>query len=368
MYHGNPQSTGRSRYFGPAGGFIDWEFDSVYSETGIAIGADSTIYFGTTGVPLIPCALYALRPDGSFKWRFAPPGGGAGVIQTTPLVRADGVIYVAGWGPRLVFAVKPDGTQLWEFTADDWVAHKGMNIGLDGTLYFLDLRRTLYALRPDGTLKWRLSDSRFFGSAHSVLVFSPDGKTLYVQGSGVSILAVDIQSQSVIWTFGNIGLQELAPLVDAQGHVYVSTVSTDHNAGNPALFSLNPDGSVRWLYAHNNSFRQIIAGESTIDLNGNIYFVFDTLYSVDYSGNLRWKMGLNGYADSPLVCDLGGTVYLTVNNSLMPNEMMAVNSDGSVMWRIAFDRFYNNDNSPALTVDGRLVFPTWRSTKVLNIR
>ncbi len=41
MYHGDPQSTGRSKYPGPISGTIDWFVDSLYTYSGISIGDGS---------------------------------------------------------------------------------------------------------------------------------------------------------------------------------------------------------------------------------------------------------------------------------------------------------------------------------------
>jgi outer membrane protein assembly factor BamB len=367
MYHGDPQSTGRSKYFGPALGSIDWKIDDIFSETGVVIGADATIYFGATAGTQGPAALYAYRPDGTLKWRFELPTGNP-TVRTTPLVAADGTIYIAGRQTGTIFAVKPDGTLRWEFSADSHVGQSGMNIGLDGSLYFVDGSNTLYSVASNGSLRWRLTDSRFYPDWHSVMTFSPDGSTLYVPGIGVCVLAVDVDSRSVRWTFGNSSFQDIAPMVDSQGHIYVLGVSSSHAAGQPSLFSLKPDGTIRWTYTHGNTFDPVSAGDPTIDINGNVYFAFDTLYSVDYSGNVNWKLPLNDHADSPLVCDLVGTVYVTALFQYNPPEMMAVNTDGSIKWRHLFDRYYGNDNSPALTEDAKLIFPTWRSSSVFGIR
>ena len=65
MHHGNPQSTGRYSGAGPQLGSIAWKYDVGHEVgTSVAIGSDSTIYFGSDGP-----YLWALNWDGSLKWR-----------------------------------------------------------------------------------------------------------------------------------------------------------------------------------------------------------------------------------------------------------------------------------------------------------
>ncbi len=233
MNHGNPQSTGRSKYVGPSVGMIDWTFD-LYSEASAAIGADSTIYVVGS---LAARGLYALSPDGTLNRRIILDQSAAHPM--TPLVGAGGTIYVGGNNDGNLYAVNADGTINWTFSVDPPLGQVGINIGLDGTIYFVTGRNnTLYAVNPDGTLKWQLSDSRFYRGDLSAMSFSPDGRILYVPGVNTTVLAIDVESQTIKWNFGNSEVYPMAPVVNSEGHIYVLAVADTLNSGMPSLFSL----------------------------------------------------------------------------------------------------------------------------------
>jgi hypothetical protein len=77
------------------------------------VGPDGTIY-----VPNLFGRTQAVAPDGSTRWTF--PAGGTGAPIS---VMTDGTVIVAGGGPGAVggtdgvFAINPNGTLRWAFTA-----------------------------------------------------------------------------------------------------------------------------------------------------------------------------------------------------------------------------------------------------------
>lgn len=77
-----------------------------------------------------------------------------------------------------------------------------------------------------------------------------------------------------------------------------------------------------WAYylSHEN-----VVGSPAIDFNGNIYFSARGLYSLDPSGNLRWKY--EEASTHPVIGD-DGTIYSGGGGNLY-----AFNSDGSIKWQ-----------------------------------
>ena len=296
MYHGDPQSTGRSKYPGPMSGVIEWTMDNLWVKSGVAIGYDHTLHFNSAGIIR---GLIAANTDSSIKWNLKEVVNNMNVVST-PLVASDGTIYIGGGDRDRLFAVNSNGTIKWELETEGDVYTVGMNIGLDGTIYFVSgLNRgvgvpALNAVNPDGSLKWRLENAAFNYSVRSRirLSFSPDGKTLYIPGQGPSVFAIDVESQSIKWSFGDVRIRG-SVLVNSDGYLYFQSQVESINEGKVALFCLNPDGSIRWSYAHDNPvFSSNKMADGTMDINGNYYFALDTLYSFDYDGNLRWKLGL----------------------------------------------------------------------------
>jgi outer membrane protein assembly factor BamB len=72
-----------------------------------AIGPDGTMY---TGSSITANVLYALRPDGTLRWRQPIAGG----ILATPALGWDGTVYVGG-GDAHVYAIRSDGTLAWRY-------------------------------------------------------------------------------------------------------------------------------------------------------------------------------------------------------------------------------------------------------------
>ncbi len=352
MNHGDPQSTGRASIGGPIGASLQWQINSPSrSSAGVAITADSLIVTGYH--------LTAIDMSGSVKWTYTPQDQQDWVV-TTPIVTAQGSIMGAT-NKGSVYCIDGSGGLLWQTTLGESVAQQGSNLGLDGTFYCVSVAHTLFAVTASGQIAWHLQDAKFNGGARSVLTFSPDGKTIYVPGVGVAVNAVDIASHSVAWRFGNNNELDLAPMVDCDGNVYVLGTDTSTNS-KPTLFSLNPGGGVRWAFIHGNTFDQTFAGDPTLDAQGNIYFAFDTLYSVGFSGQLRWKIPIPASTstpagDVPLISDVGGHIYAIVTNlSLTDYRLLVLDNTGAILTTVPINPTgYFIDSSPAIIWGGGLV-------------
>ena len=84
MYHGDPQSTGRSKYPGPISGVIEWTIDSMWVKSGVSIGYDRTLHFNSAG---IISGLIAANAYGNIKWKLEEVVTNRDVVST-PLVAA----------------------------------------------------------------------------------------------------------------------------------------------------------------------------------------------------------------------------------------------------------------------------------------
>ncbi|MFQ6057707.1 MAG: PQQ-binding-like beta-propeller repeat protein [Anaerolineae bacterium] len=162
-------------------------------------------------------------------WAYAVPRGR--MMNFAPSVDADGTIYVGTWGdisegnaPGKLYALRPDGSLKWLFdpglpeqpsqgqhpiwgTIEASVAIDP----LDGTLYFGRGDNKLYALNPDGTKKWEFA------------TFPTEPERLPELGGQV------------------IG----SPVQDEEGTIYFGTIPYTE-AGVPALWAVNRDGTERW--------------------------------------------------------------------------------------------------------------------------
>lgn len=100
---------------GPAGKYFNGPF-------GIAVGADGMV-FATTG------ELVALSATGEERWRFKPRD----YLTSPPVIDANGDVLVSG--RRRLYAVRPDGTVRWRATTLDELVRVDMRI---------------FAIQPDG--------------------------------------------------------------------------------------------------------------------------------------------------------------------------------------------------------------------------
>ena len=363
MNNHDPQNTGRSSFIGPKSGLDYLVIPTFYQESGISIGIDSAVYFSSWA------KMFSFRLEGELKWQSVIDVPGLEVFST-PLVSSNGNIFVVNAFPGVVACYNTAGTMIWSYKNNKSIWQKSLAIDKIGNLYLIDQGSTLVVLSSEGQLLWSLTDSRFMWSSYSELVFSPDGKTLYAAGFNPSLLAIDISKHEVKWCFGK-KLNQRSPMVDAQGNIYLLTKTDSSDGEQSALYSLKPDGKERWVNFHNNTLEDGMFGNSpTIDKNGNIYFAFDSLYSVDYQGKLRWKRPLHGIADCPLVCDAEGNVYVGLTT---PEQsyitIRAFNSDGVLIWENNFTTtgFGQVGGSPAI-LNSILIFPSWRSKEIFVIK
>src|SRR5437667_380260 len=104
------------------------------------VGPDGTIYAGSNDK-----VLYAIRPDGTQKWSV-----GFNALVAGLAIGADGAIYATtGFGEARLYAINPDGTTRWSFQAGSYIFGSPA-VGSDGTIYFGCFDQNLYAVNPDG--------------------------------------------------------------------------------------------------------------------------------------------------------------------------------------------------------------------------
>ncbi|MBZ0200695.1 MAG: PQQ-binding-like beta-propeller repeat protein [Ignavibacteriaceae bacterium] len=364
MNHHDPQSTGRSKFVGPSLGVFDWTLDSIYMKSGVSIASDGTIYFISTSERR---GLFALNPDGSIKWVLKEVVDNSDLVST-PLLGNDGTIYIGGGLNGKLYAINPDGTIKWELETLGFIYNVGLNIGIDGTIYLLNGGPTttakLVAVNPIGKIDWYYENDNIYYATSSGTAISPDGKTIYIPGTDPSLFAFDLVNRKLKWEFGNTRYGT-SPTVDNEGNIYLVTSSDTINSGNTSVFCLTKYGQLKWSYNFGwnaDLFHFILEG--TIDENGDYYFAIDTLYSFDYSGNLKRKVGLGGTSLGSLINDKNGNIYLNLGSE---QKYLSINNDGIIRWSIDLSNQFSG-HSPALSSDGKLYIPTFKSNRFYCIK
>ena len=355
VFHGDPQSTGRSKYKGPQLGVIDWSYTftgrAKFSFVNIDVG---NIIRLTCGWSRYDPALLSLSSQGVELWKInLTDSSRAGLpeILHSATIDAYGTIYV-GASNGYFYAINPDGSIKWKYNTVETVLSglAGANIGLDGTIYF-STNTTLFALNRDGILQWKLNNVSpvEFKSSPS-FTFSRDGKTIYV-GGNKGLFALD-QSGNLKWQFefrNSYGL--LFPLVDSDENIYFLTDSN--------FYSVNASGVLRWKYSLPLGEYMDPTTAPTMDSNGNLYYTGDgKLYSLDYEGTLRWAAEGIKSGGSHLVCDSEGTIYVSGTSG---GSIYAVTIEGKKKWELQVGTDQQIVCGPALSSDGRLYILSYAS-------
>ncbi len=211
---------------------------------GIAVAPDGTIYASADG-------LYAVRPDGTLKWKFSP---GVTHCASTPAVANDGTIYI-GCQDDTLYAVGPDGLKRWDVRTGDDV-DSSPAIGPDGTVYFGSDDRKVWGVSPTGHVRFAVLTG---------------------------------------------GAVRSSPALAADGTIVVGSMDGQ-------LYAIAPTGAVRFTYRAADR----IASSPILDADGAILFGSedDRLYALEADGRLRWSVLLDGDVDGTATLADDGTLFI----------------------------------------------------------
>jgi outer membrane protein assembly factor BamB len=256
----------------PQGKRVKWSVDlhDVYGSSP-CVGADGTVYVGSSTNSSDPPRIYALGPgsessDAGYTWALQTTYGGYGL----PAIGDDGTIYVSD--SRSFNAIDPQGSQghlKWSTPIRGDPRYGGAStapvIAPDGTIYIGSYSGLLYAIDPaTGASKSR----QIMDDMVSSLALGADG-TLYVGGSVKDKALVALtpsafwDSGAVIWRKDIIGGAE-SIVLGADGTIYITS---------GWLRALSPDGSLKWSVA------EPLAGylsEPAIAADGTLYIADST--------------------------------------------------------------------------------------------
>jgi len=353
MHHGNPQSNGRIKFDVLISGSIGWEFKNPnkYIVAGITIGSDLLIYVVYENEGLV-----ILDKNGNEKQKFS---GDFISSQTTPLITYLGdIIFFTLDG---VYSIKKSGFINWKF---DNAGQKslGANIDKEGKIYYLNkTSRKLIVLNSlTGEMFWEYFDNRF--NSNSILTISPDGEYVYLTASKY-IFAFEIATKNVKWTYQNVFSDW--NIVDSQGNIYF--IAENPTGKGQFLFtSLNQSGNLRWDFKFMPTDVNITQfAQATIDRQGNICFVSDTLFSISFSGKLNWKKKIEGKVITPLICDNYNIYYEEFTDPGSFN-FIKIDNKGNATFEIKNIQ-QNFGESPAIGFN-QIIIPTGNDEKVYSIK
>ncbi len=277
-----------------------------------AVASDGTLYIGG-GTP--DRYLYAINPNGSFKWRQQLPGT---IDNASPAVARDGKVFVGSTDGRMS-CFNPDGTVAWQRALGAGSLSISPAIGIDGTVYTHGTNGYLYALDPaTGDTRWRaFVDALTFASP----VIGPDG-TIYQPSDFGAVYAIRPDGTQK-WRVATGSDTFATPAIDAEGNIYITTYTGS------TLLSISPAGTIRWRYL--GASASFTSTSATLSADGSTaYFGSNDrlLYAVNTAdGTLRWRATLgHGMLGCAPAIDANGTLYIGAYDG----RIYALNSAGTI--------------------------------------
>jgi outer membrane protein assembly factor BamB len=221
-----------------------WEYNTsqpVWSSPTIV--QNHTLYVTSAG-------LMSFTLEGKLNWRVLQNV----TSRSSPAVSADGTIYFGAEDGRL-YAVSSNGTVLWNRSTAGAI-RSSPSVDSAGNIHFGSDDGYVYCLDPNGTLIWSYETGM---PVRSSIGIRADGWSMLLTGNG-SLLALD-QYGIQGWTLKLDGYNVTRSLaIDSQGTCYVGSDST--------IYSVQPDGKVRWTYRISTGF----VGSPAITRNGTVIF------------------------------------------------------------------------------------------------
>jgi len=376
MYRADPQNTGRSKYAGPTLGIIEKTIDSLVPASSIAVDNNLSIYFiDAVGGPGDYSGAIAFDDMLNVKWylkneRILLSSNN----PSSPLVNNEGTMFYSIPLDKKFFAINRDGSTKWVLN-NLKIVQTGINIGKDGTIYVVALNDSvgqweLTAISSQGELLWSLPGLGVLGDALNSMSFSPDGQTLYISGNlnETSVNAIDIVAKTKKWSFGKDRLiYNSAPIVDSEGNIYTLTY---HDESVTNLYSLTPDGNIRWKYTLDTAYFVNDMNPGAIDKNGNLYYGDKNIMVIDYKGKLVWRDSINGRISSPITIDNQNNIFFSVANGTSIS-FLCYSDKGVKKWEVLLGNNFSNRGtnfSPAIIGNYRLLFPTYRNNFIFVIK
>lgn len=281
------------------------------------VGADGTIFLAGE-------ALWALRPDGASLWKKELAAGSAPAgtsFSITPALAPDGTLYAVGGGK--FFALDSvTGQEKWTFL--DQPLKTSPLVGMDGTIY-VGSENTLYAL-----------DSQYHGQRWSrpIPELFPypaqgiDGALLVV--AGFSLFALDPKDGTTRWKFtpGDGKSRLSPPAVAGDGTIFFGTAAGSVSKGEPSrLYAVRPDGTQLWeaLPGAGIPFAPALAEDGTVyaaDEKG-------VLHAVKADGTATWIYATDGPLRASPTIDSRGVVLVCSADQYLH----AIQPDGSPRWK-----------------------------------
>ena len=338
MRGGDPGHTNQSLLLAPQTDIKElWKVDlGANSFCQPAIGADGTVYVTNDLGQLI-----AVSPQGQKRWTFS----GMSIRASSPTIGKDGTIYfgtgdyVSTGNNAYVYAVNPDGTQLWR--ANVGSSHPyDPNIDPQGRVHVTTWTQTgigsYFCVNPDGSRAWS-------GQGIGSPVLLPNGST--VLQSGNCFRCYD-SGGNTVWNTNYYGGPQ-GPIVAGNGDLYAASYNAE-------VWKIDPTAGDKLQTI--DTGRYDLKALSIDDDAQRIYVSGDTvLQSYDLDGGLQWTYPGTGGRSGAALIDAAGN--LLVAQGQVGNGIDYISSSGILLWHIAADEPSHHFGMPTVG-PGNVVYAT----------
>jgi outer membrane protein assembly factor BamB len=327
-----------------------------------AIGSDGTIYIGTgmSDTSLPTNGLYAIRPNGTLKWKLTLGRS----VHSSVACDTHGDLYCivgnansANKMDAALYALDSAGQIRWKLDSIGWMApipNTGFTpaIASDGTIT-VNGRYSMFAVSPAGNVKWKYDFP----------------------------LIDNVTQAGVRQTTGS---HRSAPTIARDGTIYVNTKQGGHDGTQVegGIFAIDPDGHLKWrTYDVGGTAAPVLGIDGTIySAIGEYENAADSsswpatsqkakLLAIRPDGTTKWSVGTVLWAEASPSIGADGTLYLgTTHHPFgVPGWLYAITPSGQIKWKYDthddvqfFPPAQINPpdiyNSPAIDSDGNIYF------------
>jgi len=249
-----------------------WQYELI--DGGPKIGPDGTIYFQS----LVPAGgaarMWAINPDGAYKWYHNIIGYSySDNLYHSPCIGNDGYIYVTDSAGEL-WKFDSVGNSLWPAVYVNYETRYPGSLDDDNNFYVAcDMGQDVNKFAPDGTQLWTSAPWDYFlhcSPAHdsSGFIYATGGWSGYdpvpVPPDGYRLRKMDPTDGSTIWEKPLHAITTAMMAVSADGHIYIGC-GNGASAG-PGLQCWDTDGNQIFSLAFPYQ-----AGSPAIGADGTVY-------------------------------------------------------------------------------------------------
>ena len=269
--------------------------------SGVAIGANGTIYFGTNSY------FYAVNAKGSVEWSIY------GQNTATAVISANGDVYYPT--TQYLYGFSPQGSQVFFYqNMNQYYASPA--IGSNGNIYIGDIGGNFVSITPKGLGQWNVATG---GPICSSPAIAADG-TIYFGGYNNEVWAI-ASSGSVLWRYTNAYAPYTSvyssPAIDSNGYIYIGLAS-----GNLCVLSPNGNHVGSFTGESSASFgynSPSIGPDGTVYIGDSSGYVYALNPSTGGNPTLKWAHKTTGYFVTSVAVASDGTLWFGSNNAYLYN-------------------------------------------------